>query len=169
MTPDTGSRSVVVALRDVVDQMDLPSDEMTAYLNRRTGELVVVTDTDRELAEEEEEPTGLPDWQKESVAAAREVMETGDFLELPDKFEINEYGIIERFCHQAEPGEAREALLRAIAGRGAFRYFKDVLHDRGMTDAWYAFRHKALEEIAAAWLDENGIAYTRESPSPGGA
>ena len=28
-----------------------------------------------------------------------------------------------------------------------------------MADDWYAYRQRAFEEIAVAWLAENGIAY----------
>ena len=50
MTENDG-RSVAVSLRDVVTEMDLPNDAWTAYLNRRTGELVTVTDEDQRLVE----------------------------------------------------------------------------------------------------------------------
>ncbi len=33
----------VVSLRDVVFEMDVPSNESTAYLNPKTGELITVT------------------------------------------------------------------------------------------------------------------------------
>ena len=68
---------------------------------------------------------------------------------------------MERFCSEVEDQALRDALLRAIRGRGAFRCFKDVIHERGIAPAWYAFRERALEEIAADWLDANGIAYRR--------
>jgi hypothetical protein len=35
--------TVVVSLRDVVDAMDTLSDEIHAYLNKETGELVSIT------------------------------------------------------------------------------------------------------------------------------
>ena len=44
---------LVVSLRAVVAEMDLPNDEWTAYLNRRTGELVTVTDEEARAVEEE--------------------------------------------------------------------------------------------------------------------
>jgi hypothetical protein len=44
------SRQVLVSLHDVVAQMDLTNDTWTAYLNRRTGELVTVTYAALEVA-----------------------------------------------------------------------------------------------------------------------
>jgi hypothetical protein len=89
-------------------------------------------------------------------------LESEDFLALPGKFEIHEYSIMERFCLGVEDSEARDALLQAIRGRGAFRFFKAVIHERGIAEAWYAFRQRALEEIAVEWLEANGVAYSRD-------
>lgn len=61
-----------------------------------------------------------------------------------------------------EDSEVRDALLRAIRGQGAFRRFKEVIHERGIAEAWYAFRQRALEEIAVEWLEANGVAYSRD-------
>ena len=161
MTEMKSSKPVVVSLRDVVEEM-VPSEEWTAYLNRRTGELVTVTDEDQRLVEEDADPSDLPDWQQESLSRARVALESEDFLALPDKVEIHEYSIMERFCLGVEDPEVRDALLRAIRGRGAFRWFKHVTHERGMAEAWYAFRQRALEEIAVEWLETNGVAYSRD-------
>jgi hypothetical protein len=158
---------VVVSLHDVVEAMDVLGEEWTAYLNRKTGELVTVTEEERRLVEEEDGPEGVPDWQAEMLPKVREVLESEDFLALPGKFEIHEYRIMERFCLEFEDAGVREVLLRAIRGRGAFRRFKDVLHERGIAEAWYAYREQALEEIAVGWLEANGVAYRRGKRPPG--
>src|SRR5437867_3355699 len=121
MMETKGSPPVMVSLHDVVVEMDLLNDEWTAYLNRRTGELVTVTDDDARLAVEDEEAADLPDWQQERLPKVREVLGSDDFLVLPDKDEINEYGIMEDFCLGLEDPALRDALLGAIRGSGAFR------------------------------------------------
>ena len=45
---------VVVSLKDVVDAMDVPNDDWTSYVNPKTGEIVTVTDEDRQLVEDED-------------------------------------------------------------------------------------------------------------------
>jgi len=35
--------AAIVSLRDVIDEMDMMSDEATAYINRKTGELITIT------------------------------------------------------------------------------------------------------------------------------
>ncbi len=89
----------------------------------------------------------------------REALESDDFLQLPNRFEINEWSIMERFAESQENREHREALREAIHGKGAFRRFRETLRDLDLEDAWYRFRELALEEIAKDWLNANGISY----------
>jgi len=162
MTESKDSGVALVSLKAVVDEMDLPSEEWTAYLNRRTGELITVTDEDQRLVENDADASDSPEWQQESVARARTALDSEDFLALPDKFEIHEHSIMERFCLGVEESALKDTLLRAIRGTGAFRRFKDVVHEHGIAETWYAFRQKALEEIAVEWLEANGVAYSRD-------
>jgi len=92
----------------------------------------------------------------------REALESDDFLALPSKFGIHEHRIMERFSLGVEDVRVRETLLQAIRGRGAFRRFKEVIHERGVTEVWYAYRQQALEDIAVDWLEANGVAYSWE-------
>jgi hypothetical protein len=161
----------VVSLQDVVTEMDLPNDEWTAYLNPNTAEFVTITEEAQRLVDGEVDPEDLPDWQVESLPKIREVLESDEFLPLPGKFEIHEYRIMERFTLGLDDSGARHDLLQAIRGRGAFRRFKEVIHERGIAEDWYSYRQRALEDIAAEWLEANGIAYSpkRQARSDDGA
>ncbi len=172
------SDTVIVWLGDVVDQMEMQSDEYQAYLNRRTGELVAISEEEVRLAEEADELAGepgelvdgaasgqewedLPAWQAEFLPKASEVLESDDFLPLPSRFDIHEWHIMEDFSRQVDDDAVREALLDAIHGRGAFRLFKATARRLGVIDAWYRYRDAALEEIAVDWLEANDIPYRR--------
>ena len=49
-------------------------------------------------------------------------------------------------------------LVGAICGgAGAFRHFKSAVRRLRIEQEWFRFRESALEEIAKAWLEENGI------------
>jgi hypothetical protein len=161
MAETRGSVGPVISLRDVVMAMDM-GDAWTAYLNRHTYELVTITESDLELTDLGAENADLMEAQREEVARAREVVESEDYLELPSRFEIHEYSMMERFAEGVEEQAFRDALLRALRGPGAFRRFKDAVHERGLAPAWYAFRERALEQIAADWLEANRIAYRRD-------
>jgi hypothetical protein len=151
----------VVSLRKVVDEIDmLFNDAWTAYLNRRTGETYTVTDEGAGAAEDPDDPL-VPDWQQEEVPKILEVMESDDWIALPSKFDLHEYGIMKRFCLEIDEEAKREELLNAIAGRGAFRSFKSVIHRHGIQQQWHEYRNKEIERFVADWLDAQGIAYEK--------
>jgi hypothetical protein len=148
---------VVVSLKDVVDAMDLPNSDWTSYLNPKTGEIVTVTDEDRGLVEDEDlDEATLPEWQRESLPRVRAALESGDFLSLPDKFEIHEWAIMERFSSSQVREARRDELLDAIHGSGAFRSFRSVVRRLRM---WFSFRQSAFEGIAIGWLQAHGISF----------
>jgi hypothetical protein len=150
-----------------VDALDLQSDELSTYLDRRTGELVTLSDEETRAAEDEEgDPGGYPEWELEMIEKAREVLASDDFLPLPGRFEIHEYRIMEDFCSSVEDDEVRETLWDGIQGRGAFRRFREVIREYEIEEEWYRFRQEAFEEIAISWLEANGIPFTREKISP---
>jgi hypothetical protein len=149
-----------VKLSDIVDGMDFQSDERSSYLNLITGEVVSITDEELRAAETNAPLEDFPEWQHDQIRIAREMLETDHYLPLPDRFEVNEYRIMERFCHSVDDDDLREDLCDAIRGRGAFRRFKDSIQAYGIAEAWYRYRDAALREIAMAWCEEHGIAYT---------
>ena len=159
MRPGGNAMSLPVDLQAVIDEMDTPSDEVTAYINRKTGELFSVLQEDILLQEAGEDDAALPEWQAEVIAKVKEVLASEDFIELPGKYEIHEYSIMEQYCLGVADPRLCDVLNEAIRGRGAFRRFKDLVHREGIADDWYAFRNAALSEIAADFLKANGIPF----------
>lgn len=103
--------AVVVSLAEVVEAMELPNSEWVSYLNRDTGEIVTVTDEDRQIVEEDEDIDSLPDWQRENLPRVREVLDSDRFLALPTSFDIHEWTIMERFSNDHATAAEREELL----------------------------------------------------------
>ncbi len=54
---------------------------------------------------------------------------------------------------------AGRSLGRAIQGRGAFRRFKDLLHEDFplLLPTWYAFRDRRAQRRAVEWLVDNSL------------
>ena len=55
----------------------------------------------------------------------------------------------------------REQLGRAIEGKGAYRWFRDLIGDQGLTQAWRDFCDEPQIGRARAYLAELGIRATR--------
>ena len=76
--------AVIVSLRDVIEEMDLMSDEAgRAYINRKTGELITLTHEEFALAEDPEEAEDTSQWQKDLLPKAREILASGASLPCP--------------------------------------------------------------------------------------
>jgi len=160
----------MVQLMAVMDAIDLP-EEWEAFLDPETGEVLVMSDEERGMLEEDElgDDTALemPDWEKETVGKLRALLDSGRALRLPDKFDFHEWEVMRRFATSVEDLEASTELLNAIHGTGAFRMFRETTVRFGLREAWFAHRDQALRELAREWLEENGIAYTEEVQEPG--
>ncbi len=154
--------SLPVKLKDLVDALEMAGYEHRQYLDKRTGEVIVLTKEEMSAAEEDEDPADFPDWQQESILKAQEVLETDHYLELPTQFDIHEYKIMEDFCLSFKDRQIGNDLHRRIKGSGAFGRFKDAIHSLGVADAWYAFRAAEFERIAIEWLELEGISYSRD-------
>ena len=83
--------------------------------------------------------------------------EDDDYIRLPDSYDINEYRMMENFVYSLPKGKNQTILYNAIQGRGAFRRFKDKLHEIGMANEWYKYRDQQYKEIALEWCEENDI------------
>jgi hypothetical protein len=149
-----------VKLRAVVDQIEMAGDEMTAYINRKTGDLITLTDEDLSYAEEGDNSRLIPDWQRETVDQVKQVLADDEYIALPDSFEIHEYQIMEHFCYTIEDERVQNILLQAINGKGAFRHFKDKVYEEGINKNWRQFRDSAFKQIAVGFLENQGIAFT---------
>jgi hypothetical protein len=82
--------AVTVSIAEVVDALEMASDEMSSYVNRATGQVVTVSHEDLRLAEEDPR-SDMPAWQQDAVAEARRILESDDWLELPNKCDIHEW------------------------------------------------------------------------------
>ncbi|AGI74388.1 hypothetical protein OA238_c45190 [Octadecabacter arcticus 238] len=149
-----------VKLRAVVDQIEMTGDEMTAYINRKTGDLITLTDEDLSYAEDGDNDRLIPDWQRETVDQVKQVLANDEYIALPDSFEIHEYKIMEHFCYTIEDERVQNILLQAISGKGAFRHFKNKVYEEGINKNWRRFRDSAFKQIAVGFLENQGIAFT---------
>lgn len=81
-----------------------------------------------------------------------------DAVQLPDKMERDDYGMIRDFS-QSRTGEERSWLVNAIAGRGAFHRFRSVLQRFDLESDWYRWQENALTDLAVEWCEDHGIPY----------
>jgi len=169
--------AVIISLRELVDELQTLSDESHAYLKKTTGKVITITDDDFAMVEDAEEieeilEEGYGDEINDSssndldleAAFFRDVKNVlsldEDYLKLPSQFDINDYEIMERFCFSIPNEKIGDVLLRKIRGAGAFRRFKETIDRYKIEEDWFKFKDEAYKEIAVAWLERHGFAYT---------
>jgi hypothetical protein len=148
-----------VPLAAVVAELEVAGPERHSFLNRVTGEIVMCTEAELSAAEDDagDDPDS-PEWEQDALAQAREIIASDDWLELPDSFEIHEFGVMRDFARSLEGAEQAD-LLDALRGPGAFRHFKSGLDRLGLREEWFRFRHEAFVGIASGWLEENEVEF----------
>ena len=131
-----------VDLRSLAEALEDHSPETTWWFDPQTGaaEPYLADPVSGALDEEEEDPLDRGLLRIEPIPS-REA-----------------YGDMEDFIGRVRDPRARDLLERAIAGRGAFRRFKDTLLDfQELRAVWFAFHDARMERRAIEWLAEQGL------------
>ncbi|BBH19246.1 hypothetical protein Back11_05910 [Paenibacillus baekrokdamisoli] len=153
-------KKVAVKLEDLINEIDMQMDETFTYINTQTGEVITLTSEEIRAAEDEEPLNKYPDWQRENIEKAIEIIEDENeaYLDFTLRNEYHEYEIIEEFIGTLSEVEVQEELFGAIQGRGAFRRFKDGIREHDVEEQWYEFKGKKVKELVIEWCEEKGLA-----------
>lgn len=150
-----------IKLSLIIQEMECQSDEMSAFFNKTTKEIVFVSDEEFRMAEDEEPSEDRPEWLQEQIKTAEEILYGDSFIPLPSTFDIHEYNIMEKFCLSIRDQELSDIMYNSIKGKGAFRNFKINIRKYNIEDDWYKYRDKAITDIAIDWCEVNNINYKK--------
>lgn len=142
--------------------------EMHHYLDLETGAVVMVTD---EIACYLDEPPDyeLFGWMQEALQEAQQIEEERGtrYIKIPQADSHEGYRDMERFIATVRDRRLQNRLWRAIQGRGAFRYFKDVLAEHpAERERWFTFKDRCVHERVVGWLESEGIEATNPIEPP---
>jgi hypothetical protein len=147
-----------VSLSEVVDALDLQSDELSSYLDPETGEIITFNVEEANLATSGDWDRA-PEWMRETLPKIKRALEDDRVLELPDRVHIDEWRMMQDFAAAQPECQCQQALSSAAQGAGAFRRFKDAIGRFDLEEAWHRYRQSAYERVAKDWLDANNIPY----------
>ncbi|SPF56267.1 conserved hypothetical protein [Candidatus Desulfosporosinus infrequens] len=152
-----------VSLKEIVNLLDCFLEEWNYYLNKKTGEIVEIQIEYLSIAEESEDDDDFSeyeDWEQAAIREAVDMVENwGDYVELPDQEEVNQYRIMENFCFSQEDEKLRHKLCEAIDGKNAFSRFRDAIVKTGIEKEWDSYKHETLCEYAREWCEFHEIEY----------
>jgi hypothetical protein len=170
-------RQLKIELSELEMAFESGSEMISYYLDIETGEILSVSDEERDLLESIYEShcdeqtqivnweaafaeEHIPDWQRERIQDANRV-EAGSssrYIDIPSESSHEGYRDMEDFIFTVRNPRLQERLERAISGRGAFRYFKDAILDYpAERERWFQFKQDRLHQRILDWLDEQGI------------
>ena len=149
---------VVISLRDVIEALDLQSDELRSYLDPDSGEIITFNEEEARIAEGGDWDNA-PDWMRESLPKIKRALEDERMLPLPDRVHIDEWRMMQDFADQQCDCNVRAKLMDAVHGDGAFRIFRRTIAQLGIEEVWHQYRDKAMEGVARHWLEENKLRY----------
>jgi hypothetical protein len=178
-------KKLKVDLSELAFVMENASWEISHYLDRETGEILMVSDDIRRELESLYEEIGgletegsfdltemlqqsnLPEWQKQAILEADQVEEGYGtrYIAIPKADSQEGYGDMESFILTVRNQRLQDELWRAIHGRGAFRRFKDVLADHPQErERWFTFKDEQMHQRVLDWLASEEIEPVIESP-----
>lgn len=130
-----------IDLSELCHALEDHSGETGWWFDPRTGELHMLLDSmwdGEDVDDDFEPPEGLR--RVEPIASGES------------------YGDLEEFTAKVRDPRARDLLERAIAGRGAFRRFKDAVAEfPDLRAAWFKFHDARTERRAIEWLRDEGL------------
>jgi hypothetical protein len=141
---DSPRRKLKIDLAELVFAFENASWEAEYYLNRETGEIILIGSmiTDSE---------GI-------TAQIEDVTDNNRYLRVPHVEPRDGYRDMERFIETVKDKNLNQLLSLAIKGKGAFRRFKDVLHDYPQErDRWFRFQADRTQQRVLEWLDSEDI------------
>jgi Uncharacterised protein family (UPF0158) len=149
---------VVISLRDVVEALDLQSDELSSFLDPDSGEIITFNEEEASIAQADNWDNA-PSWMRESLPKIKRALEDDRMLELPDQVHIDEWRMMQDFADEQADCHLRAKLADAVHGAGAFRLFRRTIAELGIEEIWRNYRNKAMERVARDWLEENNLRY----------
>ena len=147
-----------VNLKEAVQEFQMISDQIRVFYNTQTGEFDLITDFYGYIDDEDEDED-------------REKFDAEEWIQGPDRYDINAYGMMCDFTNSVSDPRKGELLAVALEGRGAFRRFRDTLSRVELWDEWNEFENDAYMEVVKRWCAEQDLEWQDEDHpgSPFGA
>jgi len=148
----------VISLREIIEALDLQSDELTSYLDPDSGEIITFNREEAHIAEAGNWDNA-PNWMRDSLPKIKRALKDDHMLPLPDCVHIDEWRMMQDFADAQCDCNVRAKLADAAHGAGAFRLFRRTIAQLGIEEMWRQYRDKAMERVAREWLEENKLRY----------
>jgi hypothetical protein len=115
------------------------TDDFLYYLDLKENEVVMLCEYDT-----------FPDEDQTRLKIMNDTK--GRFVPLPGRDTGEDWEDMQDFAFTVDDESKRDRLLNAIQGRGAFRYFMDLLLEMGIREDWFEFKNSRRLSQVFDWL-----------------
>ena len=129
-----------VKLKDVIRAIEMTDQDITWYYQISQGQFINIDDDT-------------------NIAKKMIVLNSPDYIQLPDHYDIHEYHIMEMFANQLKDQHMKRELQKTLKGKGAFRRFKDFIYKNQLNTAWQQFLYETHRELAIQWCHKHNIEF----------
>lgn len=144
-------------LEDIVNELELISDEGNSFLNKITGELFHISYKEFEHNKSNLDcNTFIREWLAEKSLDPSEIFRNDNYIQLPTRNEINEYGIMMKFLLDISDERIHNEVYNSMNGNnGGSTALIDIMTKYNAGDDWYKYKREAFRQIAINWCKRN--------------
>jgi Uncharacterised protein family (UPF0158) len=141
---DSTRRKLKIDLSQLEEAFENASWEAEYYLDRETGDIILIS--------------SMITTSSGITQQIQNMTDKNRYLPVPHATPRDGFRDMERFAETIRDTVLRQLLNTAINGKGAFRRFKDVLHDYPPErERWFRFQADRVQQRVLEWLDSEDI------------
>lgn len=151
-----------ISLSDVIEAIEFEGELITHYYNKKTGIIMYVEDesVSNYKTEDINNLGDFEEWERELIEAIYDVkVNSKDYIQLPNREEINECGMMIEFCNSIDNDSFKSDSLENLGYDERIRKLRDHIEKAGSLNEWYDYREKEEHKLAINWCEKNNIEY----------
>jgi hypothetical protein len=137
--------------------MEVQNDEVSAFINTKTCMVTWLENEYFDAVRDDAPMEAFEEWQIDEISVARDILNSGDYLPLPDS--LDEWEVMEGFTMTLEDPDVQEELLGAANGPDSMKRFHNAAQKLGVYYEWRKYKESELREQAVLWCQENHIPF----------
>lgn len=100
------------------------------------------------------------EWERDAVLETIHFLKNyNNYVELPDKYEVDEYRLMARFCCTRKKKRIINKLTDALMGKEPIRKFNEVVRKLKIVNEWNEYKLDELIKVSKDWCEKNDIKY----------
>lgn len=133
-----------ISLEDIVNELELISDDGLSFLHKLSGELIHLSSYE------------LKNLSKAKIDSSNESFTESDYLKLPAKNEINECDLMLNFLRHNPISSISEEIANLEKDHNTnYWQLRNLILHYNIGNEWYKYKREEFQKIAIEWCNKN--------------